>query len=90
MLRSEWLWAWRIPGAESEGTNSRAALKVHWNHSISSGTPHRMTVLQDGTEILTVGHHDHGRFLLLLRYSDEERFVIVDDAGEISELTIEE
>lgn len=63
----------------------RARIAEHWTHSISDGTPHRMTVLRDGTEILTIGHHSHGRFLLLIRYRDEERFAVVDDAGEFSE-----
>lgn len=72
-------------GCSGDDSPNRAKIAEHWNHSVSDGTPHRMTVLRDGTEILTIGHHSHGRFLLLIRYGDEERFAVVDDAGEMSE-----
>ena len=72
-------------GSKQTEEPSRAKIKDHWVHSIDDGTPQRMTVLRDETEILTVGHHDHGRFLLLIRYRDEERFSVINDNGEFAE-----
>lgn len=61
-----------------------------WGHCIGDGVPHRMSILRDGTEILTVGQHDHGRWLLMVRYYGEQRFQVISDEGKIHELKAEE
>jgi len=66
-----------LPKPEKKDTD----LQNHWCHSIGDGTPHRMSVLADRTEVLTVGHHSHGRFLLLLRYQGESKFTLINDSG---------
>lgn len=59
----------------------RSDLVAHWCHDISAGVPHRMSVMRDGTEVLTVGQYDHGRYLLLVRYEDEQEFQVINDEG---------
>lgn len=72
------------PVKEVAVVEHRAGLARNWNHDIGAAVPHRMSILNDGTEILTVGQHDHGQFLLLMRYRDEQRFVIVNQNGVLS------
>lgn len=65
---------------------SRAAIKYRWVNSFSDGHPHRMTLLNDDTEILTIGNHTQPNFVLLIRYKDEARFRILgpcDDQDKI-------
>lgn len=60
-----------------------------WCHEIGAGVPHRMSILRDGTEILTIGQYDRGRWLLLVRYADESRFTVIDDEGELHTVSAE-
>lgn len=60
-----------------------------WGHDVGAGVPHRMSILRDGTEILTIGQHDHGRWLLLVRYADESRFTVINDEGELHGVSAE-
>lgn len=74
---------------KSAKNENRGDKVEHWGHCIGDGVPHRMSILRDGTEILTVGQHDHGRWLLMVRYSGEQRFQIISDEGEIQKLKAE-
>ena len=69
---------------------SRGDIVEHWGHCVGDGVPHRMSILRDGTEILTVGQHDHGRWLLMVRYHGEQRFQVISDEGKINELKAKE
>lgn len=53
-----------------------------WVNEMGAGTPHRGTLLRDGTEIVTIGDDDHGRFLMLIRYRGDERFEIITERGD--------
>ena len=73
-----------LVGCGEEAPKSPYRMRSRFNHDVGSGHPHRMTVLQDGTEILTLGDHDNPNvFILLLRYADEERFTIYNLEGKI-------
>ena len=52
-----------------------------WNNNVGDGVPHRGSILNDGTEIVTIGQHNHGPFVLLIRYTGDSRFTIVDQSG---------
>lgn len=77
--------------AKHSAKNENRGDKVeHWGHCIGDGVPHRMSILRDGTEILTVGQHDHGRWLLMVRYSGEQRFQVISDEGEMQKFVAED
>ena len=66
----------------------------YWTNGGGDGVPHRYSMMRDGTEILTIGHHTHGQHHLLVRYPGEEKFTIYygDEAitaAEQSGITIE-
>lgn len=60
---------------------SRGEMRKTQVNSHGDGHPHRMTILKDGTEILTIGNHTNGEFVLLLRYEGEERFTLYTKDG---------
>ncbi len=64
----------------------RGELAAHWTHSVSDGVPQRMSILRDRTEILTIGQHNHGPFLLLIRYRDDQKFTVYDQNGGTHEM----
>lgn len=74
-------------GCNAPQEADRGELKYIWRNSVADGVPHRFSALNDGTEILTIGHHSHGDFILLIRYADEEEFTIINpkDAPEVQE-----
>lgn len=59
----------------------RGDITEWWNNNVGDGVPHRGSILNDGTEIVTIGQHNHGPFVLLIRYTGDERFTIVDQNG---------
>lgn len=59
----------------------RGDMTEWWNNNVGDGVPHRGSILNDGTEIVTIGQHNHGPFVLLIRYRDEARFSVYDQNG---------
>lgn len=62
----------------------RSDIVGHWQYDIGDGVPHRMSILRDGTEILSIGQHDHGEFVVFIRYADDQKFVVVNPNGIVS------
>lgn len=75
-----------LTGCGDQNEKPKRHYRTVFNHDIGAGHPHRMTVLNDDTEILTIGQHTDGEFLLLLRYSTESHFTIYNRDGVPSEI----
>lgn len=63
---------------QTPNDKQRGEMVEWWNNNVGDGVPHRGSILGDGTEIVTIGQYNHGPFVLLVRYTGEKHFTIVD------------